>query len=145
VCGCPGRSFCEFRWTGRGAADAYADGSDAFTTSMDAKGRLMKGPPPEEDDNLIFHALEANRLQVGEDPATDDPADVAHWIGVYGELLGYKAELLATARSALERLSEEVRPEARIDEVIMRRQAQRYQERMDFWQARAGQVRPPVG
>ena len=105
----------------------------------------MKGPPPEEDDDLIFHALEPNRLQVGEDPATDDPADVAHWIRVYGELLGYKAELLATARSALERLSEEVRPEARIDEVIMRRQAQRYQERMDFWQARAGQVRPPVG
>lgn len=83
-------------------------------------------------------AADPDRLLDGEDPESVDPDDVAHWIAVYTELLQAKASMLAALN---ERLAVTTEPDARheiaaTDVVVLERELQRFQRRLDFWRER---------
>lgn len=43
-----------------------------------------------------------DRLLDGEDPKSTDPEDAEHWVQVYGELLGFKDNLVGDAKATAE-------------------------------------------
>jgi DNA-binding winged helix-turn-helix (wHTH) protein len=76
-----------------------------------------------------------------EDPT---PADAAHWVDVYGELVRFKHELLAVAHARRGELSIDASLEGAADEALLTGQLHRYEQRLEEWQtAPVGRVRAP--
>jgi hypothetical protein len=82
-------------------------------------------------------SLDPERLLPGEDPATDDPADVASWVQVYRELRDTKKTLAADLAAALVSASEAARAELEsVDMVLIRVQLDRFDRRYHYWSER---------
>jgi hypothetical protein len=69
------------------------------------------------------------------------PEDAVHWLGVYGELLRFKEDLLCRSRSQMRTMSEDARVEVQKDEVLMEHEAQRFRRRIEFWRSRLEDLR----
>jgi DNA-binding winged helix-turn-helix (wHTH) protein len=72
---------------------------------------------------------------LGETTEDATPEDAAHWVGVYGELVRFKHDLLDVLRSRRRELSVDANVEGGVDEVIISAQLARYERRRDEWQA----------
>ena len=94
----------------------------------------------------VTQALEAefdqNRLLQGEDPESQDPQDIRHWIKVYQELVDFKERLIATAVETLHEAIETdaSREIASTDLVTLRAEHQRLRYRLDFWERKAAKL-----
>jgi hypothetical protein len=63
-------------------------------------------------------------------------ADAVHWMSVYGELLTFKEELIASSREKMEEMSEDARAETVTDLVLMEHEADRFRRRIAVWKDR---------
>jgi hypothetical protein len=83
--------------------------------------------------------FDQNRLLQGEDPETQDPQDIRHWIKVYQELVDFKERLIATAVESMNKRieSDASREIASTDLVTLRAEHQRLRDRLDFWERKA--------
>ena len=83
-----------------------------------------------------------DRLLDGEDPDSLYPEDAQHWAGVYGELLSFKEDLLATARHRLALMSQaEAKKEVTGTDIqILEAERERLRRRLDFWETRIAQI-----
>jgi hypothetical protein len=82
--------------------------------------------------------VSGDRLLDGEDPDTPYADDAQHWAGVYGELLSFKEDLLATARQRLARMSDaQAKKEVTGTDVqILEAERDRLRRRLQFWESR---------
>jgi hypothetical protein len=80
----------------------------------------------------------SDRLLPGEDPKTIRPADAAHWIGIYAEMIGFKRQVLERVVLGLDGVSREARTELSEDVDLIEAQMHRYERRLEFWSTRAG-------
>jgi hypothetical protein len=89
--------------------------------------------------------FDQNRLLQGEDPESQDPEDIRHWIQVYQELVNFKERLIATAVESLHEAidSEASREIASTDLVTLRAELQRFRARLDFWERKAAKLERP--
>ena len=82
-----------------------------------------------------------DRLLEGEDPDTTDPEEAERWLAAYGELLGFKHDVVGQAESSAEGLPERAMPEAEADLTLLRSERERLQRRYDFWRKRTDELR----
>ena len=82
-----------------------------------------------------------DRLMDGEDPETTDPEEAEHWLGVYGELLGFKRRLVREAASGSQALSDDSLDEAFRDLSLLDRERRRLARRYLFWKERLADLR----
>lgn len=83
-------------------------------------------------------AADADRLLDGEDPGTASVDDARHWLRVYEDLVVFKREVLQVTEDHLARMDgAAVREVEQTDLVVLRREAERLQRRLDFWGRRA--------
>jgi hypothetical protein len=82
--------------------------------------------------------VSGDRLLEGEDPDSPYAEDAQHWAGVYGELLSFKEDLLATARQRLVRMSEtQAKKEVTGTDIqILEAERDRLRRRLAFWESR---------
>ena len=87
---------------------------------------------------VVEKIISGDRLLDGEDPDTPYAEDAQHWAGVYGELLSFKEDLLATARQRLARMSEtQAKKEVTGTDVqILEAERDRLRRRLQFWEGR---------
>lgn len=91
------------------------------------------------DDNAETgrEAADSTRLLHGEDPASSDPDDIAHWITVYRELCDFKhIALRTTAERRAKGLPEVDKELGEIDVPLLERERDHYLERLAFWEQR---------
>jgi hypothetical protein len=90
----------------------------------------------------VEDALDGDRLLQGEDPESPYVEDAQHWAAVYGELLSFKEDLLATARQRLARMSEGTAKKevTGTDVQILEVERDRLRRRLNFWEARIRKV-----
>jgi DNA-binding response OmpR family regulator len=78
-----------------------------------------------------------DRLLEGENPTTAFKQDARHWIGVYGQMISFKDELLGRIRAQVDTLPPQGRRDVMENDVsILEIQLSRYQRRIEFWYAR---------
>jgi len=82
-----------------------------------------------------------DRLLEGEDPGSRHLDDAEHWLHVYGELIGFKEDVVDEAASSAAVLPDDAQPEAQADLTILAAERQRLEGRYRFWQARVGELR----
>jgi len=82
-----------------------------------------------------------DRLLEGEDPDSPHLDDAEHWLHVYGELIGFKEDVVGEAASSAAVLPDDAQPEAQADLTILAAERQRLEGRYRFWQARVGELR----
>jgi hypothetical protein len=102
-------------------------------------GKRLEEPTPRlTAEEAARRAVDPDYLMPGErrDIVSSRAADAIHWTSVYGELMTFKEELLSLSRSRIETMSGDAGSDARIDEVILEHQAERYRRRIAFWKAR---------
>ena len=90
----------------------------------------------------VDKTMDRDRLLEGEDPDTPYLEDAQHWASVYGELLSFKEDLLATARQRLARMSEgSAKKEVTGTDVqILEVERDRLRRRLDFWEVRIKEI-----
>jgi hypothetical protein len=90
-------------------------------------------------EDALQKEFDQNRLLEGEDPDSQDPQDIRHWLKVYKELVDFKERLIATAVESLHEgiESEASREIASTDLVTLRAELQRLRDRLDFWERKA--------
>ena len=97
------------------------------------------------DDDDVREAVEKlgdkDRLIEGEDPRSTDPADAEHWVRVYGELLGFKDNLVGEAAATSAELTPSALPEAETDLTLLNAQRRRLEHRYRFWRRRLADLR----
>ena len=94
-----------------------------------------------EHAGIAKRALDGDRLLEGEDPESHEVEDARHWIAIYGELIGFKENLLAQMRDGLPRLPAVAASEVQsIDIAITHQQMERYVARRDYWTNRSQQL-----
>jgi hypothetical protein len=88
--------------------------------------------------DVVEKIVSTDRLLEGEDPDSPYAEDAQHWAGVYGELLSFKEDLLATARQRLARMSEsQAKKEVTGTDVqILEAERDRLRRRLEFWEHR---------
>jgi hypothetical protein len=92
---------------------------------------------PSPTDEMVQLGGDPHRLLRGEDPETEYADDARHWIAVYHELLGFKQDMLRTAREDMARISESAQQEVLdTDLPVMEAEARRFQHRIRFWEGR---------
>jgi hypothetical protein len=86
--------------------------------------------------------FDQDRLLQGEDPESQDPEDIRHWIKVYQELVDFKERLIATAVESMHKRieSDASREIASTDLVTLRAEHQRLRVRLDFWERKAAEL-----
>ena len=84
---------------------------------------------------------DADRLLEGEDPDTTDPEEAERWLAAYGELLGFKHDVVGQAEASAEGLPDRAKPEAEADLTVLHSERERLQRRYDFWQKRTDELR----
>ena len=77
------------------------------------------------------------RLLPGEDVGALTPAQVIHWLRVYGELLAVKDTLLPDLATLAEHSSPSAQDEIGLDLLLLRAERQRLQRRFDHWRTEA--------
>jgi hypothetical protein len=86
-------------------------------------------------------AADPERLMSGEDPATPYLDDAVHWLGVYGELIDFKHELIGVTKERLAHLTVSAREELTgTDLVLLQAELERLQKRRDFWQKKTQEL-----
>jgi hypothetical protein len=81
----------------------------------------------------------ADRLLEGEELAdVRNPADVRHWMAVYGDLVRYKEHLLEVSMTLRRRLSTaaSIQAAGRVDHDLFAGQLDGYRRRLGFWTMR---------
>jgi hypothetical protein len=88
-----------------------------------------------------------DRLLEGEDPDSPYAEDAQHWAGVYGELLSFKEDLLATARQRLAQMSvaQAKKEVTGTDIQILETERDRLRRRLKFWEARIVKIERGAG
>ncbi|MHB8507903.1 MAG: hypothetical protein ACYDGR_04540 [Candidatus Dormibacteria bacterium] len=83
-------------------------------------------------------AADPDRLLPGENPGTHSLEDARHWVSVYGELLGFKKQIIAGTQQSMDGFDEEAaRVEvAHTDEKVLEAERQRFERRFRFWTKR---------
>ena len=90
-----------------------------------------------EPEQAAQDAVDPDRLLPGEDPGTTDSEDVDHWTAVYAELVGFKEEMLATARRHVAAMQGAAAEEVvRTDLEIMEAEAERLRRHLRYWSGR---------
>ncbi|MBV8301561.1 MAG: hypothetical protein JOY68_06530 [Candidatus Dormibacteraeota bacterium] len=87
-------------------------------------------------------AVDPEALLDGEDPDSQHPDDVAHWITAYTELVGYKERLLAASeedRAGMQTRSAR-KETAEVDVPILSAELGRYRRRLAFWERRKVEI-----
>jgi hypothetical protein len=85
---------------------------------------------------------QGDKLLPGEAAAitSGDRLDVEHWVKVYSELFGFKTALMRELTAQRGRVDPDGQPEVQADEQIFKREADRLERRLLFWQDRASKV-----
>jgi len=86
--------------------------------------------------------VSGERLLEGEDPDSPYLEDAQHWAGVYGELLSFKEDLLATARQRLALMTEsQAKKEVTGTDIqILEAERERLRHRLQFWETRIDEI-----
>jgi hypothetical protein len=92
--------------------------------------------------DALNRVRDQDRLLEGEDPDTTYFDDAKHWLYVYGELLGFKENVVGEAAASAVDLPVDAQPEADADLTILEAERQRLRRRYGFWQARVAQLQP---
>ena len=104
-------------------------------------------PDAAEGDAAFEKALEfvadPDRLLPGEEPDSKHLDDARHWASVYGELLHFKDQLVATARRAGAGLRRSARPEVSHDLQLLEAERARLSSRYHFWRRRVDSFGTP--
>ncbi len=82
-----------------------------------------------------------DRLLDGEDPKSTNPEDAEHWVQVYGELLGFKDNLVGEAEASAEELTPGAQPEAQTDLTVLNAERKHLERRYWFWRRRLADLR----
>ena len=95
------------------------------------------GDSPDADE-AAERAVDETALLDGEDPRSNHPEDVLHWINAYSELIQFKEGLLSKSRSEIAEMENpNARKEAHaVDVTILVAELDRYQKRLRFWKQR---------
>jgi hypothetical protein len=96
---------------------------------------------PDDVQDAVERMADPDRLLEGEDPETTDPEEAERWVGTYGELLGFKHDVVGQAEASAEGLPELAKPEADADQTLFRSEHERLHRRYEFWQKRSAQLR----
>jgi hypothetical protein len=82
-------------------------------------------------------AVNPDRLLDGEDPATTHIDDAEHWLAVYRDLLKSKQELIGVTEHRMDHVVPEAANElGQTDLEILKKEGERFQRRIAFWEAR---------
>jgi hypothetical protein len=101
----------------------------------------VHGPRISHYEHAAREAVIAHPLP-GEDVETPYLEDAQMWLGVYRELLGFKRTLIDDMDAALATMPEPACQEvASTDAVILHAEADRFRQRLDFWQRRCDELR----
>ena len=85
--------------------------------------------------------LDRDRLLPGEDPCTEFEEDAWHWIHVYRELTSIKRQMIESFRRLVAAQGSEARAELERDDLrSLKRQLDRYERRLRYWQERQSQL-----
>jgi hypothetical protein len=101
----------------------------------------------EEGQRAAERAVDESRLLPGENPESAYLDDAVHWIAVYAELLQGKSAMLAALSDRLAQGREEgARQElGATDVIVLTRELDRLQARLDFWSKRRLELEPGGG
>jgi transposase len=81
----------------------------------------------------------------GEDPGTMHRDDAVHWTTVYGELIGFKRELLGQLEDAMHNADRAVADELEHDRTLLSVELQRLELHHRFWRERVAPPPDPGG
>lgn len=119
--------------------------SDAVTDRDDLDSIIAvaddDNPGKQEAAEAGGRAGDPERLMSGEDPNSPYLDDAVHWLGVYGELIDFKHELIGITRERVARLTTSAREELTgTDLVLLTAELERLEKRRDFWQGRTEEL-----
>ena len=98
-------------------------------------------PGRAEAQNAALDSVQPERLLEGEDETTSYVDDAIHWTKVYAELLDFKRSLLSLAEKRAPSMGDDAKTEVKdTDLKILKAEADRFERRFAFWQARAGEL-----
>jgi hypothetical protein len=80
--------------------------------------------------------IDFNRMMDGENRASHEPSDIAHWRAVYTELIAFKETLLAQTREQIRKVPETEKELGGLDIPFLEAEMQRLKRGLDFWQSR---------
>ena len=93
--------------------------------------------------DAVERALDPDRLLPGEDPRSRNQEDAQHWVEVYGELRRFKRDLIDQTRSRMDAMDASAQGEVKdVDLAIMLEESHRLSRRLEYWQARLGELAP---
>ncbi|MEA2646095.1 MAG: hypothetical protein QOE92_1178 [Chloroflexota bacterium] len=101
------------------------------------------GETPEKQEGSAAgeRAADPERLMSGEDPDTPYLEDATHWLGVYGELIDFKHELIGVTKERIVHLTASAREELTgTDLVLLNAELERLKKRRDFWQGKTQEL-----
>jgi hypothetical protein len=101
---------------------------------MGGKPRFARGD--------MGQASQGDKLLPGEAAAitSGDRRDAEHWVKVYSELFGFKTALMRELAAQRGRVDPDGQTEVQADEQIFKREADRLERRLLFWQDRVSTV-----
>jgi hypothetical protein len=91
-------------------------------------------------EKALEYVADPDRLLPGEEPKSRHPDDARHWASVYGELLHFKEQLVATARRAGEGMRGSAKPEVNEDLALLEAERSRLRKRYRFWRRELDRV-----
>jgi hypothetical protein len=91
-------------------------------------------PPADPPSGVELEAqTDPDTLLEGEDPDSTRVDDAVHWVKVYGELFTVKMALIDRADQLLDGVSDDAMKEADLDQRLLRAEADRFRQRLDYW------------
>ena len=80
--------------------------------------------------------IDFNRMMDGENRASRDPADIAHWRAVYAEMVAFKEALLTQTREEIHKVPETEKELGGVDIPFLEAEMQRLKRGLEFWESR---------